>query len=157
MMVEQLNYFSFQSVLHDWYNKGHGMCYSVSGMIHIKYSLLLIENNSLCSVGSQNSFSLYRKSDSFLLSFLPSFFPFFLPYIQVTQFNFTAYFSVVVTVSAYPMQCACILVYNCFSLFCLILLRVGFRARGGARCRSVVRAFAHGAMDRRIDASWWTH
>ena len=27
-------------------------------------------------------------------------------------------------------------------------------ARGGARCSSVVRAFAHGAMGRRIDPSW---
>ena len=27
----------------------------------------------------------------------------------------------------------------------------------GARCSSVVRTFAHGAMDRRIDPSWWTH
>ena len=27
----------------------------------------------------------------------------------------------------------------------------------GASCSSVVRAFAHGAMGRRIDASWWTH
>ena len=27
----------------------------------------------------------------------------------------------------------------------------------GARCSSVVRAFAHGAMDHRIDPSWWTH
>ena len=26
---------------------------------------------------------------------------------------------------------------------------------GGARCRSVVRAFAHGAMGCRIDPSWW--
>ena len=24
-------------------------------------------------------------------------------------------------------------------------------------CTSVVRAFAHGAMGRRIDPSWWTH
>ena len=29
--------------------------------------------------------------------------------------------------------------------------------KGGVRCSSVVRAFAHGAMDRRIDPSWWTH
>ena len=29
--------------------------------------------------------------------------------------------------------------------------------RLGARCSSVVTAFAHGAMDRRIDPSWWTH
>ena len=27
----------------------------------------------------------------------------------------------------------------------------------GAMDRSMVRAFAHGAMDRRIDPSWWTH
>ena len=27
----------------------------------------------------------------------------------------------------------------------------------GARCSSVVRAFANGMMDRRIDPSWWTH
>ena len=27
----------------------------------------------------------------------------------------------------------------------------------GARCSSVVRVFAHGVMDRRIDPSWWTH
>ena len=26
----------------------------------------------------------------------------------------------------------------------------------GARCRSVVRAFAHGAMGRPVDPSWWT-
>ena len=28
---------------------------------------------------------------------------------------------------------------------------------GGARGSSVVRVFAHGAMGRRIDPSWWTH
>ena len=28
------------------------------------------------------------------------------------------------------------------------------RTVGGARCRSVVRAFAHGAVGRRIDPSW---
>ena len=27
----------------------------------------------------------------------------------------------------------------------------------GARCSSVVRVFAHGAMGHRIDPSWWTH
>ena len=26
-----------------------------------------------------------------------------------------------------------------------------------ARCSSVVRAFAHGAMGRQIDPSWWTY
>ena len=28
-MVEPLSYFSFQPVLHDWYNKGCGVYYSV--------------------------------------------------------------------------------------------------------------------------------
>ena len=32
LMVEPLSYFLFQSVLHDWYNKG---C-PVFGMVHIK-------------------------------------------------------------------------------------------------------------------------
>ena len=27
----------------------------------------------------------------------------------------------------------------------------------GARCSSVVRAFAHGAISHRIDPTWWTH
>ena len=30
-------------------------------------------------------------------------------------------------------------------------------SEGGARCSSVVRAFTHDAMGRRIDPSWWTH
>ena len=30
------SYFSFQPVLHDWYNKGRGMRYPVCGMMHIK-------------------------------------------------------------------------------------------------------------------------
>ena len=37
-----LSYFSFQPVLHDWYNKGRGMCYPVCGMLHIKEPTLLI-------------------------------------------------------------------------------------------------------------------
>ena len=37
--------------------------------------------------------------------------------------------------------------------------RAGFviHLSAGARCSSVVRAFAHGAIGRRIDPSWWTH
>ena len=34
--VDPLIYFSFQPVLHDWCNKGRGMCYPVCGMVHIK-------------------------------------------------------------------------------------------------------------------------
>ena len=46
--VNPLNYFSFQPVLHDWCNKGRGMCYPVCGMVHIKEPLLLIGKSSLC-------------------------------------------------------------------------------------------------------------
>ena len=42
LLVEELSYFLFQPVLHDWCNKGC-MCYPVSGMVHIKEPLLLIE------------------------------------------------------------------------------------------------------------------
>ena len=45
-MVNPLSYFLFQPVLHDWCNKGNGMCYSVCGMIHIKELFLLIRNSS---------------------------------------------------------------------------------------------------------------
>ena len=33
-----LSNFSFQPVLYDWYNRGHGMCYLVCGMVNIKES-----------------------------------------------------------------------------------------------------------------------
>ena len=36
-----MGYFSFQPVIHDWCNKSRGMCYPVSGMVHIKEPLLL--------------------------------------------------------------------------------------------------------------------
>ena len=48
LIVDPLGYFSFQPVLHDWYNKGHDMCYPVSGMMHIKEILLLIRKSSPC-------------------------------------------------------------------------------------------------------------
>ena len=43
-----LSYFSFQSVLHDWCNKGHGVCHTVCGMMYIKEPLLLIGKSSPC-------------------------------------------------------------------------------------------------------------
>ena len=55
--VDPLSYFSFQPVLHDWCNKGRGMCYPVCGMVHIKEPLLLIVKSSLCG-GSGFPFSL---------------------------------------------------------------------------------------------------
>ena len=36
IVVDPLSYFSFQPVLHDWCNKGRGMCYPVYGIVHIK-------------------------------------------------------------------------------------------------------------------------
>ena len=47
-MVDPSSCFSFQPVLHDWCNKGRGMYYPVSGMVHIKGPLLLIGQSSLC-------------------------------------------------------------------------------------------------------------
>ena len=55
--VDPLSYFSFQPVLHDWCNKGRGMCYPVCGMVHIKEPLLLIDKSGLCG-GSGFTFSL---------------------------------------------------------------------------------------------------
>ena len=55
--VDPLSYFSFQPVLHNWCNKGCGMCYPVCGMVHIKEPLLLIDKSSLCG-GSGFPFSL---------------------------------------------------------------------------------------------------
>ena len=45
-IVDPLSYFSFQPVLHDWGNKGRGMCYPVCGMMYIKEPLLLIGKSS---------------------------------------------------------------------------------------------------------------
>ena len=47
-MVDPLSYFSFQPLLHDWRDKGRGMCYSFCGMMHIKKPLLLIGKNIPC-------------------------------------------------------------------------------------------------------------
>ena len=61
-MVDPLSYFLFQPVLHDWCNKGRGMCYPVCGMVHIKDPLLLIGRSSLCRGGSGFPLSLYEGS-----------------------------------------------------------------------------------------------
>ena len=67
--VDPLSYFLFQPVLHDWCNKGRGMCYPVCGMVHIKEPLLLIDKSSLCG-GSGFPFSLSEWSFTICLIFL---------------------------------------------------------------------------------------
>ena len=47
-MVDPLSFFSFLPELHDWCNKGRGMCYPVCGMINIKEPLLIIGKSSPC-------------------------------------------------------------------------------------------------------------
>ena len=47
-MVDLLSYFSFQPVLHDWCNKGRGMCYLVCGKVHIKEPLHINGKGSPC-------------------------------------------------------------------------------------------------------------
>ena len=39
----------------------------------------------------------------------------------------------------------------------MVVFCVYIRTKSGAKCSSVGRAFAHGAMGRWIDPSWWTH
>ena len=62
--MDPLSYFSFQPVLHDWCNKGRGMCYPVCGMTHIKEPLLLIGKNSL---GGGSGFPLSLSEWSFTI------------------------------------------------------------------------------------------
>ena len=59
--VDPLSYFSFQPVLHDWCNKGHGMYYPVCVVMHIKEPMLLIAKSSLCG-GSGFPLSSYHPS-----------------------------------------------------------------------------------------------
>ena len=48
--------FTFQPVLHDWCNKGCGMYYPVSGMVHIKELMLLLKMSGPPSVTSRFSY-----------------------------------------------------------------------------------------------------
>ena len=67
-IVNPLSYSSFQPVLHDWCNKGLGMCYPVYGIVHIKEPLLLIEKRSTCSGGSRIPLSLSESSFTIIMS-----------------------------------------------------------------------------------------
>ena len=67
LMMDLLSYFLSHPMLHDWYNKGRGMCYPACGMVDIKEPLLLTEKSSPCSGGSGFPLSLSER--------------FFLPYV----------------------------------------------------------------------------
>ena len=54
---EPIELFLVPVSVHNWCNKGRGMCYPVCGMVHIKEPLLLIVKSSLCG-GSGFPFSL---------------------------------------------------------------------------------------------------
>ena len=57
-----------QPVLHDWCNKGHGMCYPVCGMVHTKEPLLLIRKSSPCG---SSGFPLSLSEWSFTICLTP--------------------------------------------------------------------------------------
>ena len=86
-MVDPLSYFSFQSVLHDQYTNGRGMCCPFLGMVHIKDPLLLIEKRSPSIGGSGFPISLcplphiqfYINLNNVLSTSLNKTFPSFLP------------------------------------------------------------------------------
>ena len=60
MRVDPFSYFSFQPVLHDWCNKGRGMCYPDCVMVHIKEPLLLIDKSAY--VATAGFLSHYQNS-----------------------------------------------------------------------------------------------
>ena len=84
--------FSFQPVLHDWCNKGRGMCYPVCGMMHIKEPLLLLGKSSPCGGSgfplslSEWSFTIcptpYNRKENVLSASLNKTFPSFLPKVK---------------------------------------------------------------------------
>ena len=65
--VDLLSYFSFQPLLHDWCNKGRGVCNPVCGIVHIKQPLLLIGKSSPCG-GSMFPLSLSAWSSTICLT-----------------------------------------------------------------------------------------
>ena len=57
-----------EPVLHDWCNKGCGMCYPVCGMVHIKEPSMLIGKSSPCG---GNRFPLSLSEWSFTICLTP--------------------------------------------------------------------------------------
>ena len=107
--VDPLSYFSLQPVLHDWCNKGCGMCYPVCGMVHIKELLLLIRKSSLCFLSHyQNGPKPYvwRHITVNKNASLNETFPSFLPEkLKLTTFDFIRLVSVAAVVDPITHLC----------------------------------------------------
>ena len=94
-------------VLHDWCNKGRGMCYPVCGMRYIKDPMLLIGKSSLCG-GSGFPLSLSEwffsicPTPNVLSASLNKAFPFFLSlYFFLTIFSFLSFLSFLLFLSVH--------------------------------------------------------
>ena len=115
LWMDLLSYFSFQPVLHDWCNKGRGLCYSVYEMVHIKEPLLLIGNSSPCGCKHMLSASLnktYFHSISMRFLFIKVycfFFPLFLNIYDRILIYIFFYKNVLILffISSSPSHCLC--------------------------------------------------
>ena len=67
-VVDPLSYFSFQPVLHNYFNKGRSMCCPVCRMMHMKEPLLLIGKSSPCGC---SGFTLSLSEWSFTICLTP--------------------------------------------------------------------------------------
>ena len=67
-MVDSLSYLTVEPVLHDWYNKDHGMCYLVCQKMYIKEQLLQIGISTPYSGGSMFPLSLSELSFTICLT-----------------------------------------------------------------------------------------
>ena len=65
----------------------------------------------------------------------------------------------VVVCDILSVGCMCVCLTKCMYVYMSVCMSLSLSLSLSleARCSSVVRAFAHGAMGRRIDPSWWTH
>ena len=63
-------------MLHDWFNKGHGMCYPVCGMVHITEPLLLIGRSTpIPNTKNQTQNKIKQTTTTILLYIIPIMLP----------------------------------------------------------------------------------
>ena len=104
--MDQLSYFSFHPVLHDWCTHGHGMCYPVCGMVHIKESLLLIETSSPCG---SSMFPLSLSVWYFTICLMPY------------NHKIKMCFGMATTFVAYLSVCFCVFFFSYNQSLCLLI------------------------------------